>query len=187
MSFLDLILLSFGLAADATAVSITSGSIYKKAKFKDFARMALYFGVFQSVMPVLGYFLGTSFEEIIKYFDHWVAFALLLFVGGKMIYEAIKNKAGVSESAQFDDIHKLFVLAIATSIDALAVGITFSVIDMNLLFSVLTIGIITFFCSLIGVYLGKKVGKYLSNKVEIIGGIILIGIGIKILVSHLLS
>ena len=137
-------------------------------------------------MPVLGYLLGSVFADYIKAFDHWVAFILLGFIGGKMIWEALFEKDECCESRKNPlDNYTLFILAIATSIDALAVGITFATMSVSVLFASTIIGIITFFICLAGVYLGSICGNVLGNKADIVGGLVLLGIGIKILIEHL--
>lgn len=183
-TLIEIILISIGLAMDALAVSITSGSIMQKMRLHHMFRIALFFGAFQAIMPIIGWLGGTLFTEYIKSIDHWIAFGLLAFIGGKMIKEALSN----DEDERFDplNVYILFTLAIATSIDALAVGITFSVLSITIWSAAAIIGVITFVISFLGVYLGKKLGDTLGSKMEIIGGIILIAIGTKILVEHTL-
>ena len=145
--------------------------------------VGIYFGVFQAFMPVIGYFLGTTFESLVTKVDHWIAFNLLALKGGKMIKEAIDNNSeGYNDSVSFKT---MVVLAIATSIDALAVGITFAFLQTNILLAVILIGVVTFILSVIGVKIGNEFGAKYERKAEIIGGIILILIGLKILLEHL--
>lgn len=186
---ITLFLLGVGLAMDAFAVSICKGLSMKKVKPKNAIIVGLFFGGFQAFMPFLGWLLGSQFEQYIVSVDHWIAFALLGIIGGKMLYEAIKGE----EECEYDhsikeetlDIKELFILAIATSIDALAVGITFAFLKYPVGLSVTIIGITTFVISVAGVYIGNFFGERFKKKAEIAGGIILVGIGVKILLEHL--
>jgi len=184
MNLVTITIIAFGLAMDAFAVSIASGVTLKRVRLSYALRIALFFGGFQAVMPLIGWLVGSSFSSYIAAFDHWVAFGLLAFIGGKMIYESTILK----EAEKKTDPRKLivlFVLAIATSIDALAVGLSFSVLQVQIVNPVIIIGVVTFLLSFLGVYLGGKFGSIFENKIEFIGGIILIGIGLKILIEHL--
>lgn len=183
MSIIEIILLSIGLAMDAFAVAICKGLSMKKMNWKNAIIIAFYFGVFQALMPVFGYFLGTTFENLVTSIDHWLAFILLVAIGGNMIKEVFSN----DEEGKDDkvDFKTMIVLAVATSIDALAIGITFAFLNVNLLLSVSCIGIITFVISLIGVKIGNRFGDKFQNKAELLGGIILIVLGLKILLEHL--
>lgn len=185
MDILTILLIGVGLAMDAFSVSVTDGIILKKPRFIDSCKIALFFGAFQFLMPVIGYLLGSAFAKYITAFDHWIAFVLLGFIGAKMIWEAISEKDECGEAKNPLDTYTLFILAIATSIDALAVGITFATMAVPVLFASAIIGVLTFFICLLGVYLGSWCGNLLGNKAEIIGGLVLIGIGIKILIEHL--
>ncbi len=180
------VMLGFGLAMDAFSVSVSDGMLLGKIKLKNAAKIALFFGFFQFLMPVLGYLAGTTFSGIIEAYDHWVAFALLGIIGGKMIFEAFSEKDEDTPKANPLGFKTLLILAVATSIDALAVGITFATINTPVLISSAIIGIVTFFISLSGVYLGSKCGDIFGNKAEIAGGVILILIGAKILIEHTL-
>lgn len=183
MGILEILLISVGLAMDAFAVAICKGLSMRKMNWKKAIIIGLYFGVFQAVMPIIGYYLGVSFEDLVTNVDHWIAFGLLGFIGGNMIKEALSKD---SEEVNDDtSVKTMILLAIATSIDALAVGITFALLDINLILSVLLIGIITFILSIIGVKIGNKFGVKYKNKAEFTGGIILIFIGAKILMEHL--
>jgi putative Mn2+ efflux pump MntP len=158
----------------------------RKLNLKHAYLIALFFGVFQAVMPLIGYLLGTGFSEYIEKFDHWIAFALLAFIGGKMVIEAIREKdGGPEEKTDALSTGELTVLAVATSIDALAVGITFAFLKVNILPSVLLIGVTTFALSLGGVLLGNRFGAKYKTKAEVAGGVILVLIGLKILLEHL--
>ncbi|MDE7278785.1 MAG: manganese efflux pump MntP family protein [Oscillospiraceae bacterium] len=186
MSFLELFLIAVGLSADAFSVSVCKGLNMRKLNLKHAYVIALFFGVFQAVMPLLGYLLGTGFSEYIEKYDHWIAFVLLAFIGGKMAIEAIREKDGeAEEKTDTLSIGELTILAVATSIDALAVGITFAFLKVNILPSVLLIGVTTFALSLGGVLLGNRFGAKYKSKAEIAGGVILIFIGLKILLEHL--
>lgn len=183
MGILEILFLGVGLAMDAFAVSICKGLSMKKMNWKKAIIIALYFGIFQGLMPVVGYYLGVGFESKIKMFDHWIAFGLLSLIGTNMIREAIGEKN--SESNDSVDFKTMIVLAIATSIDALAVGITFACLEVNLIFSTSVIGIVTFIISMIGVKIGNLFGDKYEAKAEIFGGIILNLLGLKILLEHL--
>ncbi len=188
MSFLELFLIGVGLSMDAFAVSICKGLSMKKVNYTHGLIIAFFFGGFQALMPLIGWLLGTSFAVYISAFDHWIAFVLLAFIGGKMAIESFKNDE--DEAKQEDgklDIKELFVLAVATSIDALAVGISFACLQVSIWSSITIIGITTFVISLGGVVIGNKFGSKYKNKAELAGGLILVGIGIKILAEHLLG
>lgn len=186
MGFLELFLIGVGLSADAFSVSVCKGLNMRKLNLGHAYIIALFFGGFQAIMPLIGYLLGTSFSEYIETFDHWIAFALLAFIGGKMVIEAIKEKdEDQEEKTDVLKMGELTILAVATSIDALAVGITFAFLKVNIFFSILIIGVTTFALSLGGVLLGNRFGAKYKNKAEIAGGVILILIGLKILLEHL--
>ena len=156
MGIVEITLLGIGLAMDAFAVSICKGLSMKKMNWKNTIIIALYFGIFQALMPVIGYFLGTTFEGLVTKFDHWIAFALLLAIGGSMIKEAFsKDEENKNDKVDFKTMS---VLALATSIDALAVGITFAFFEVNVLLAVTIIGLITFIISIIGVKIGNRFG-----------------------------
>lgn len=183
MGTIELLLLSVGLAMDAFAVSICKGISMKKMNWKKALIIGLYFGGFQALMPVIGYFLGTAFESIITNIDHWVAFILLGIIGGNMIKESFEDE---NESCNDDVGFKtMVILAIATSIDALTVGITFAFLKVNLIAAISMIGVITLALSVIGTKIGNKFGNKYKNKAELVGGIILVLLGIKILLEHL--
>jgi putative Mn2+ efflux pump MntP len=168
---------------DAFAVSICKGLSMKKMNWKNAIIIGTYFGVFQAGMPILGFILGKSFEQKITSIDHWVAFILLGYIGVKMIKEAISEKEeNVNDTV---DVKTMLILAIATSIDALAVGITFAFFKVNILFAAVLIGMVTFLLSIFGVKLGNKFGDKYERKSEIAGGLILIFMGTKILLEHL--
>ena len=185
MELITIIVIAIGLAIYAFVVSIVIGCNYMKLHVNHALRMALFFGAFQAFMPLIGSLAGLSFKDYITDYDHWVAFALLAAVGGKMIYESFKIKS-VEENPDPSNIFVLLVLSIATSIDALAIGITLSLITSSIALAVTIIGLITFALSYAGVVIGKKFGHFFENKIEALGGIVLIGIGIKILCEHIL-
>ena len=182
--FIEIFLIGVGLSMDAFAVSICKGLSMKKIKKRDVFIIALFFGGFQALMPFIGWFLGKGFESYITSIDHWIAFILLGIIGGKMLIDGIKAEDD-EETGEFKlDLKELFLLAIATSIDALAVGVTFAFLNVNILTSITLIGVITFVISFAGVIIGNKVGEYLKNYAEIVGGIILILIGVSIFLEH---
>ena len=183
MRVVELLLLSIGLAMDAFAVSVCKGISMKKMNWKKAIVIGLYFGGFQALMPTIGYFLGTAFQSLITSIDHWIAFILLGIIGGGMIKEAFEDdKENVNDDVGFKT---MIILAIATSIDALAVGITFAFLNVNLILAVSLIGIITFIISVIGTKIGNRFGDKYERKAEMVGGIILIFLGIKILLEHI--
>lgn len=179
--------IAVGLAMDAFAVSVASGYTVKNMCSRCALRMAFCFGAFQAFMPLLGYLAGNTLAGYLVEYDHWVAFVLLVLIGGKMIYESFKIEEVEKKVQDPSCPVTLVVLSIATSIDALAVGVTLSLITEHIYITVIVIGLITFFLSYIGYVIGKKMGHFFENKIEIIGGLILIAIGIKILISHLIS
>lgn len=185
MGFIELFLIAVGLSMDAFSVAVCKGLNMRKINYKNMYIIALFFGGFQAVMPLIGWLLGRQFEKYITSFDHWIAFALLAFIGGKMIIEALKHDSDDDEKNDKLDIKELFILSVATSIDALAVGITFAFLQVNIIPSVTLIGVTTFALSLLGVLLGNKFGSKYKSKAELAGGIILVLIGLKILLEHL--
>ena len=183
MELFEITVIGIGLAMDAFAVSVCKGLSMKKVDWKKTIIIALYFGIFQALMPVLGYFLGSTFSSFVEKVDHWIAFILLAIIGGNMIKESTDDE----EEKRNDnvDVKTMLLLAVATSIDALAVGVTFAFFKVNLLLSISIIGIITFALSVLGVIIGNKFGDKFQNRAELAGGIILIIIGLKILLDHL--
>jgi putative Mn2+ efflux pump MntP len=185
MELITIIVIAVGLAMDAFVVSIVSGGAYRQLHVKHALRMALFFGAFQAFMPLIGSLAGLSFKNYIQNYDHWVAFGLLAAVGGKMIYESFKIKA-VEENPNPSNIFVLLLLSVATSIDALAIGVTLSFVTSSLALAVTIIGLTTFILSYAGVVIGKRFGHFFENRLEAVGGLILIGIGVKILCDGLL-
>ncbi|MBR4733590.1 MAG: manganese efflux pump [Lachnospiraceae bacterium] len=183
MSLLELFLVAVGLSMDAFAVSICKGLAMQKLTFKKAAIVGLWFGGFQAGMPLIGYFLGKQFESYITSIDHWIAFVLLSIIGITMIREAMSK-----EEEKADDslaVKTMFLLAVATSIDALAIGVTFAFLQVSIAPAVSLIGITTFLLSVVGVKVGNVFGMKYKSKAELTGGIILIAIGLKILLEHL--
>ena len=185
MGLITITIIAVGLAMDAFAVSIVSGSVYRQLKVKHALRMAIFFGAFQAFMPLVGSLAGLSFRAYIADYDHWIAFGLLSAIGGKMIYESFKIKS-VEQNSNPANILVLLVLSVATSIDALTIGITLSLLTASIALAVTIIGLTTFVLSYLGVFIGKKFGHFFENRIEALGGLILIGLGVKILCGHLL-
>ena len=187
MGILELLLLAVGLSMDAFAVSVCKGLCMKKADGKSMCICGAWFGGFQALMPLIGFFLGTLFAEAIESFDHWVAFVLLALIGANMLREAFDKEPEACDIEGVDlSFKSMLVMAIATSIDALAVGISLAMAgDVNILAAVALIGIITFTLSAVGVKIGNIFGSRYEKKAEFCGGVILIGLGLKILLEHL--
>lgn len=195
MSLLELFIIAVGLSMDAFAVAICKGLAMKKISIKKAGIVGLYFGLFQAGMPLIGYFLGVQFQSKITSIDHWIAFVLLALIGISMIRESrtseaenAEAEAAVSDSGEEDNslnFKNMIMLAIATSIDALAVGVTFAFLKVNIVPAVSFIGIVTFTLSMIGVKIGNVFGTIYKSKAELAGGLILILMGVKILVEHL--
>lgn len=182
MGLLELFLIGVGLSMDAFAVAICKGLSMRRIDGRQTLLVGVFFGGFQALMPLLGWALGRQFEQYITQYDHWIAFVLLAYLGGKMIWEALHE--GESCPANFT-VRELLVLAVATSIDALAVGISFAFLKVPILPAVALIGCTTFVLSLIGVWIGNRFGSRFKSKAEVAGGVILILIGLKILLEHL--
>lgn len=183
MDLTTVLLIAVGLAMDATAVSMAYGAMIKEDRTYQALRFCLSFGIFQMIMPCVGWAAGIKLSAFMSGFDHWVAFGLLLFIGGKMIYEASLIETG--EKSSDVPFNTLLMLSVATSIDALAVGLSFALLNVSIITPVLIIGIVTFAMSLAGFIVSKRVGSLFENNMEKAAGIILILIGIKILIEHL--
>ena len=184
MEIFTIILIAVGLAMDAFAVSIARGISAESKKRKTALIMATFFAVFQMFMPVIGWLAGLGLEELIMGIDHWIAFGLLSLIGARMIYDSTKK-----EKTQSDGnirLHTLLILSVATSIDALMVGLSFAFLQTAIALPIIVIGIVTFSLSYFGFIFGKVIGSVLGNKMKVVGGIILIGIGVKILLEHLI-
>lgn len=181
MSLIELFILAVGLSMDAFAVSICKGLSLGKIHVKHMCTAGAWFGGFQALMPLLGYYLGSMFSQIITTYDHWIAFILLAIIGGNMIKESLGKDEECADASM--TVKSMFLLAVATSIDALAVGVTFAFLDVNIIPAVSFIGIITFICSAIGVKIGSLFGTKYKSKSEFFGGAVLIIIGLKILLE----
>jgi putative Mn2+ efflux pump MntP len=187
MSFATMVVIALALAMDAFAVSLSTGVTMTRMHLRHALRMAAFFGFFQALMPIAGWSLGSLAADLIKNFDHWIAFVLLVAVGGKMIWESFELGGETSDQGQ--DPHNVYILltlAFATSIDAAAVGISLSFLNIAIITPSIVIGIITFFISLGGTIIGCKAGDIFGKKIEIGAGVVLIGIGTKILLEHTL-
>lgn len=192
MSFITIFLIAVGLAMDAFAVSVSNGVAVHNFGKRHAFKLGMYFGVFQFIMPILGWFLGVSVKEYVEAFDHWIAFILLLVIGANMIIESVKE--GSQESTvcrktadEFLTLRCLIFQAVATSIDALAIGISFAILNINIIYASAVIGVVAFIISFAGGILGKRLGSILKQRAEIFGGVILILIGLKILFEHVFS
>lgn len=183
MTLLSLIILAIGLCMDSFAVSLTSGTLMHPFTIRRACKFALIMAIFQGTMPVIGWLLGVGFRDFIADLDHWIALALLLYLGGRMIYESLQE--GKEENFNPCCTRTAMTMGLATSIDAMAVGISLSFLHVDMVQSALVIGITTFIFSMGGLLIGKKIGCYLKKGAEIVGGIILILIGVKICIEHL--
>lgn len=182
MSFVELFLIAVGLSMDAFAVSVCKGLSVKKLSPKHALLAGVYFGGFQFLMPVIGYLLGFRFEHFITNIDHWIAFVLLAFIGGNMIKESFGKSEELNDDFSFKT---MLLMAVATSIDALAVGITFAFLNVSIIPAAGLIGVTTFIIAAVGIYIGNVFGAKYKSKAELAGGIILVLIGLKILLEHL--
>ena len=194
MSLFELFLIAVGLSMDAFAVAICKGLGMKKLDMRQALVIGLFFGGFQALMPTIGWFLGAQFASLVTPIDHWIAFILLAFIGGKMLFDAIKGDdesetpkdgEGAKGGAPKLDLRELTMLAIATSIDALAVGITFAFLDVDIVLAASFIGVVTFVLSVIGVAVGNQFGSRWEKPSAIVGGVVLILIGVRILLEHI--
>lgn len=189
MGLIELILIAISLSMDALAVAICKGLSMTKLNMRQMVTVGVYFGVFQAVMPLIGFFAGTRFSSAIEAYDHWVVFILLLLIGLNMIRESFKKEIESTDGAEEDNgtstgIKAMLPLALATSVDALAVGITFAILDVNIVRAVTLIGITTLLLSMLGVLLGSLFGSKYKAHAEIAGGAVLILIGLKVLLEH---
>lgn len=183
MGIIEMIVIGFGLAMDATAVSIGKGLSVKRVELSHVLKVGLWFGGFQALMPIIGYLLATQFASFVVEIDHWIAFGLLLLIGLNMIRETLWGE----EEAMDSDfgLRTMALMAIATSIDALAVGVSLAFVRANIWVAASVIGVVTFTLSALGLYLGRKIGSRLGSKAGVLGGVVLIIIGVKILIEHL--
>jgi putative Mn2+ efflux pump MntP len=188
VSLLTLVVIAFGLSADCFAVAVGSSMAETRAKRWRWARFSISFGIFQALMPILGWLAGRTVVDLISAYDHWIAFGLLAFVGGKMLWESFHEKErDEGEGEKADSLLTLATLSIATSIDAMAVGLSFAFLKINIWAASVTIGAVAFGITGIGFLAGRHAGKLLGHWAEIIGGMVLVGIGLRILISHLLG
>lgn len=183
MDIIQLLILAVSLSMDAFAVAICKGLAFGRIRLRQALVVGLYFGVFQAAMPTIGYFLGMSFRQYIESFDHWIAFGLLAFLGARMIIEAVRG--GEEDVSSSLDVREMTLLAIATSVDALAAGISLSVLDASIGTAALFIGVITFTLSVAAVYIGGYIGAKFKKPAELAGGAALVLLGIKVLIDHL--
>ena len=181
---ITIIIIAISLSMDAFAVSVVSTAAYKQLHIKHIFRMAFFFGSFQAFMPLIGYLAALSFKEFIADYDHWIVFSILTVIGLKMIYESFKI-AAAEKNYSVSNMAILLVLSVATSIDALAVGITLSLITNNIVSASVIIGVVTFMLTCFGAFVGKKFGYFFEDKIEAIGGLVLVGLGVKVLLGHL--
>jgi putative Mn2+ efflux pump MntP len=185
VSTLTLLAIAIGLAMDAFAVAIGAGLQLCQVTNRQKFRLAWHFGLFQAFMPVLGWLAGLTLVEYIEPVDHWIAFGLLAFIGGKMVYEAFRHRDEETDRCDPTKGWSLVMLSIATSIDALAVGLSLAVLGVDIWFPAIVIGIVAGVLTIVGLELGTRFGALLGRRMEVVGGLILIGIGVKILVEHL--
>ncbi len=183
MNYFELVLVALGLSMDSFAISITNGFTIRELKIKQILTISLYLSIFQALMPVVGWLVGIELKKSIMAIDHWIAFFLLAIIGLKMIYEGLRKRKGNKKIEM--NILTLIGISIATSIDALVVGVSFAFLNLLIVIPILIIGLITFLFSISGLYLGKLYGQRIDKKIEVIGGLILVGLGTKILVEHL--
>ena len=184
MNLFEFVFVAVGLAMDSFAVSITSGATTKNPRINGALKMAMLFGLFQAGMPIIGWLAGLGAIEFISGVDHWIAFGLLGFIGCRMIYESFKIEPK-KEEVNYLSVYVLLMLSVATSIDALAVGLSFAFLRIFIAIPIIVIGIVTFVLSFLGVFAGNRFGNFFGKRIETVGGLILIGIGIKILFEHL--
>ncbi|MEJ2739079.1 MAG: manganese efflux pump MntP family protein [Dehalococcoidia bacterium] len=184
--FISILIIAIGLSADCFAVSISGSVTIQRTTPLQIIRTAFTFGLFQAIMPVIGWLIGRNLVTFVADYDHWIAFALLLLIGSRMIWESIHDHEDKKRKTDITRGLTLLTLAVATSIDALAVGLTFAFLHISIALASSTIGIVAFIVTISGFLLGKKLGQLIGKRAEIIGGIVLIAIGIRILLSHLL-
>jgi len=176
--------MALGLALDAFAVAVSSGMVAERVRFGHALKVGIFFGFFQAGMPIIGWSAGSLFRDAISGVDHWVSFVLLCFIGLHMVYESLhtgSERSGVNPL----DLHVLLLLSVATSIDALAAGVSLALLDVAIIRTAIIIGAVTFLLSFVGYYLGEKLGGFFKNRIRIVGGLMLILIGVKILIEHL--
>ncbi len=185
--FLSTFLIALGLAADCFAVSLSGSISMAKLRYVQVLRTGLAFGIAQAIMPFIGWLAGRTVIDYVADYDHWIAFGLLGFIGGKMLWESLHEKDDRKEGSDISRGLLLLTLAFATSIDALAAGLSFAFLEINILAAVLLIGVVTLLVTHLGFYLGRKAGPLLGRNARLVGGVILIAIGLRILISHLIG
>ncbi len=185
MSFPSILVIAIGLGMDAFSVAISVGANARAISFGPVFRLSFFFGLFQVLMPIVGWSAGASVANYIAGYDHWIAFGLLAFIGGKMIMESFNDEEVRDQSADPTKGLTLIMLSVATSIDALAVGLSFAFLKVSILYPSIIIGIVAFLMTAVGMLFGEKLGKIVGKRVGILGGLILIGIGVKILIEHM--
>jgi len=184
MNFISILIIAIGLGMDAFSVAIGVGATARVLSFMPVFRISFHFGLFQVLMPIAGWFAGMTVANVIAGYDHWIAFGLLAFVGGKMIKESFNKEEKVHASDPTKGV-TLIILSVATSIDALAVGLSFAFLKIPILYPSIIIGIVAFIMTAIGMFFGERLGRIVGKRVEVVGGLILIGIGVKILIDHM--
>jgi putative Mn2+ efflux pump MntP len=184
MTFTSILIIAVGLGMDAFSVAIGIAAVTRTASYGPAFRLSFHFGLFQTLMPIAGWFAGVTVAPVIEGYDHWVAFCLLAYVGGKMIAESFREEEKIHKEDPTKGL-SLVMLSVATSIDALAVGLSFAFLKIPILYPSIIIGVVAFIMTMIGMVFGAKLGGLMGKKVETIGGVILIGIGVKILIEHL--
>ncbi|MCX5853521.1 MAG: manganese efflux pump MntP family protein [Deltaproteobacteria bacterium] len=184
MTLPSILIIAVGLGMDAFSVAIGIGAVTRTASYGPAFRLSFHFGLFQTLMPIAGWFAGMTVAPVIEGYDHWVAFGLLAYVGGKMIVESFREQENIHREDPTKGL-SLVMLSVATSIDALAVGLSFAFLKIPILYPSIIIGVVAFIMTMIGMVFGEKLGGLMGRKVEMIGGVILIGIGVKILIEHL--
>jgi putative Mn2+ efflux pump MntP len=186
MEFISILFIALGLSADCFAVAISFGLSNPLLSYFKQSRIALSFGAFQALMAYIGWLAGRTIVNLISEYDHWVAFSLLVLVGGRMIWEAVHHDSDGSKSLDISKVLPLLILSVATSIDALAVGLSLAFIEVNIATASITIGVVAFIITIAGLFIGRKASRILGSRAELIGGIILIAIGLRILIDHLI-
>jgi putative Mn2+ efflux pump MntP len=188
LDFISILIIALGLSADCFAVAFGGSCALKKITAVQVLRLSFFFGFFQAMMPLLGWLLGRTFVQFIGPFDHWVAFGLLAFIGGKMLWEFWHERGEKAEKEiDFTRGSRLLLLSIATSIDSLAAGLSFAFLEVNIGLAIVTIGVVSFIVTAIGVLLGRRMGAFLGRWAELVGGLVLIGIGLRIVIEHLMG
>ena len=185
MDFLTIFLIALGLAMDAFAVALSGGFSAGKVTKRQTLRLAFHFGLFQFLMPILGWAAGLTVQNLIQAYDHWVAFALLAGIGGKMVYESFRQEKNEGRKPDITRGASLVLLSLATSIDALAVGLSLSLLRVRILYPSTVIGVVCFALTALGFAFGSRLGRLLGRRMELLGGMVLIGIGVRILIEHL--